>query len=73
MSLQYPACDNYITVEGGSHSQKLLENLCIDQICCSHPDLDGDITPGKPQYIMNAIVPSLVSRDCSYSPSFHPQ
>ena len=62
MSLLYPTDDNYITVRGGYRSPKSLENLCIDQICRSLPDLDGDIPPDKPQYIINVIVQSLVSR-----------
>ena len=49
------------TVEGGFHSPKLLENLGIDQFCRSLLDLDGDITLGHPQYIINDIVQSLVS------------
>ncbi len=62
ISSLYPTDANYVTVESGYRSPKLLENLCIDQICRSLPDLDGDIPPGKPQYIINAIVQSLVSR-----------
>merc|ERR1712038_357883 len=62
LSALYPTDDNYITVEGGYRSPKSLENLCIDQICRSLPYLDGDIPPGKPQYIVNAILESLASR-----------
>ncbi len=57
----YPTEDNYITVRGGFCSPKSLENLCIDQICRSLPDLDGDIPPGTPQCIINAILQSLMS------------
>ena len=62
MSLLFSTNDNYITVEGEYRSPESLENLCIDQICRSLPDLDGDIPPGKPQYIINAILQSLLSR-----------
>ena len=61
MSLLYPTNDNYVTVEGRYHSPKSLEHLCIDQICRSLPELDGDIPPDKPHYIINAIFQSLVS------------
>ena len=57
----YPTDDNYVTMEDGYRSPKSLENLCIDQFCRSLPDLDGDIPPGKPQYIIDAILESLVS------------
>ncbi len=57
----YPIEDNYVTVEDGCRSPKLLVNLCIDQICRSLPDLDGELPPGLPQDIVNAILKSLVS------------
>ena len=60
MSSLYPTDDNYITVGGGFRSPKLLEDLCIDQFCRSLPDLDGDIPPAEPQYVINAIVESLM-------------
>ncbi len=62
MSSLYPNDDNYITVEDEYRSPKSLENLSIDQFCRSLPDLDGDIPPGKPQYVIIAIVQSLMSR-----------
>ena len=61
MPFLYPTDDNYVTVEGGYRSPKLLENLCIDQFCRSLPDLDGDIPPGYPEYIVNTILESLAN------------
>jgi len=72
MSTLYPTDDNYITVEGGYQSPKSLENLCIDQFCRSLPDLDGDIQPRHPQYVINAIVQSLVSRGALYVTTLKP-
>ncbi len=72
MYLLYPTNDNYVTVEGGCRSPKLLENLCIDQICRSLPDLDGDIPPGQPQYLINAIVQSLTSHGALNTTSLKP-
>ena len=58
----YPINDNYVTLKGGYRSPKSLENLFIDQICRSLPDLDGDIPPKKnPKDANNAILESLVS------------
>merc|ERR1712125_116605 len=72
MSTLYPTDDNYITVEGGYRSPKSLENLCIDQFCRSLPNLDGDIPPRHPQYVINAIVQSLVSRGALYVTTLKP-
>ena len=57
----YPVDDNYVAVECTYQSPKLLENLCIDHNCRSLPDLDGELPPGRPQYIINFIVQFLVS------------
>ena len=61
MSSLYPIDDNYVTLEGGYHSPKSLENLCMDQMCRSLPDLDGEIPPEFPQDVINDILESLVS------------
>ena len=61
ISSVYPTDDNYITVEGGYHSPKSLENLGIDQFCRSLPNLDGDVQPGRPHYVISAILESLMS------------
>ena len=61
MDSLYPINDNYVTLEGGYRSPKSLKNLCIDQICRSLTDLDGDIRPKKTQDANNAILESLVS------------
>ena len=57
----YPTDDNYVTVDGGYRSPKLLEHLCIDQFCQSLPHFGGDIPLGYSQYVVNAIVQSMVS------------
>lgn len=62
VSSLYPTDDNYIMIGGGYRSPKLLENLCIEQFCRSLPDLDGDVPPRHPQYVINAIVQSLMTR-----------
>ena len=61
ISSLYPINDNYVTLEGEYHSPKSLENLCVDQVCRSLPDLDGQIPPGYPQDVINVILESLVS------------
>merc|ERR1712125_141671 len=68
----YPTNHNYITVEGRYRSPKLLENLCIDQICRSLPNLDGDIPPGYPRDIVNAIVGSLMNHDALSATTLKP-
>jgi len=72
ISSLYPTNHNYITVEGRYRSPKLLENLCIDQICRSLPDLDGDIPPRHPQYIINAILESLMSHGALNTTTLRP-
>ena len=62
MSSLYPINDNYVKMEGGYHSPKSLENLCIDQVCRSLPDLDREIPPKYRQDVINTILESLVSR-----------
>ena len=61
MDSLYPINDNYVTLEGGYRSPKSLEDLCIDQVCRSLPDLDGEIPPIFPQYVINVILESLMS------------
>ena len=61
MDSLYPLNDNYVTLEGGYRSPKSLENLCIDQVCRSLPDLDGEIPTEFPQDVINAILESLLS------------
>lgn len=60
ISSLYPPNDNYVTVEGGYQSPKSLENLYIDQYCCSLPFLGGDIPLGHPHDVVNVIAQSLV-------------
>ena len=57
----YPIDDNYVILEDGYCSPKSLENLCIDQVCRSLPDLDGAIPPEFPQNVINVILKSLES------------
>ena len=61
MSSLYPMDYNYVTLKDGYCSPKSLENLCIDQIRRSLPDLDGKIPPNFPQDVVNVILESLVS------------
>jgi len=52
-------------VEGMSknslRSPKSLFDLCVEQVCRSLPDLDGELPPGLPQDLVSAIIKSLVS------------
>jgi len=67
----YPVHDNYIVVQQNSsesglgttlvRSPKRLFDLCVEQVCRSLPDLDGELPPGLPQDLVSAIVKSLVS------------
>ena len=61
LSSLYPIDDNFVTVEDGFCTPKSLENLCIDQVCRSLPDLDGELPPDLPQYIVYDIQKSLIS------------
>merc|ERR1712232_1363742 len=72
ISMLYPTEHNYISVEGGYRFPKSLENLCIDQICRSLPDLDGDIPPRQPQYIINAILDSLMNHGALNATTLRP-
>ena len=59
----YPIDDNYVIIKDGCYSPKSLENLSIDQMCRSLPDLDGEIPPKYPQHVINTILHSLESHD----------
>lgn len=56
----YPSRNNYVLVEGSRRSPKSLFELCIDSLCRSLPDLDGELPPGLPQDIVDAIAKSLI-------------
>ena len=56
----YPIEDNYVTISDNRRSPKSLVELCIDQVCRSLPDLEGEIPPGLPEDLVHAIVKSLV-------------
>ena len=53
MDSLYPINDNYVALEGGYLSPKSLENLCIDQVCRSLPDLDRPVPRSYPQNAIN--------------------
>lgn len=57
----YPVDDNYVIQEGTNlRSPKALRELCIDAVCRSLPDLDGELPYGMPQDLVDAIVKSLI-------------
>lgn len=60
ISALYPIEDNYVVVAGNRRSPKNLSELCIEAVCRSLPNLDGDLPPGLPQDIVDAIVKSLI-------------
>ena len=57
----YPLRDNYVIVSGNRRSPKSLKELCLDTVCRSLPDLDGELPPGLPQDLVDSVVKSLVS------------
>jgi len=57
----YPLRDNYVMVSGNRRSPKSLVDLCTDSVCRHLPDMDGELPPGLPQDIVDAIVKSLVN------------
>lgn len=57
----YPLRDNYVVVSGNRRSPKSLKHLCLDTVCRSLPDMDGELPPGLPQDLVDSIVKSLVS------------
>eukprot|EP00591_Stephanopyxis_turris_P001562 CAMPEP_0195512656 /NCGR_PEP_ID=MMETSP0794_2-20130614/4542_1 /TAXON_ID=515487 /ORGANISM="Stephanopyxis turris, Strain CCMP 815" /LENGTH=963 /DNA_ID=CAMNT_0040640493 /DNA_START=271 /DNA_END=3162 /DNA_ORIENTATION=+ len=61
ISALYPTYDNYIIVPNNRRSPKSLVELCIEAVCRSLPDLDGELPPGLPQDLVDAIVKSLMS------------
>lgn len=56
----YPVDDNYVVTKNQHRSPKSLKELCIDVVCRSLPDLDGELPPGIPEDIVQSIVKSLV-------------
>lgn len=59
----YPSDDNYEPhpTNPTLRCPKSLTDLCIDAICRSLPNLDGELPPGLPQEIVDKIVASLTS------------
>ena len=57
----YPLRDNYVVVSGNRRSPKSLKDLCLDTVCRSLPDMEGELPPGLPQDLVDSIVKSLVS------------
>ena len=72
MESLYPINDNYVTVKGEYKSPKSLEHLCMDEICRSLPNLDGDFPPGLPQDIIKRIHESLVNHGALDSTTMKP-
>ena len=60
ISSLYPTYENFALVSGDRRSPKSLKELCIDAVCRSLPDLDGELPPGLPQDLVDAIVKSLI-------------
>lgn len=56
----YPIDDNYIVGPGSTRSPKTLRELCVDAVCRSLPDLDGELPVGMPQDLVDSIFKSLV-------------
>ena len=52
--------DNYINENDGRRSPKSLSALCVDAVCRSFPNLDGELPAGLPQDVVDDIVGSLV-------------
>lgn len=52
--------DNYINEDDGRRSPKSLSALCVDAVCRSLPNLDGELPAGLPQDVVDEIVGSLV-------------
>lgn len=59
----YPSGDNFEInpTDPKKHSPKSLTDLCINTICRSLPNLDGELPPGLPQDIVDRIMKSLTS------------
>ena len=57
----YPLRDNYVIVSSNLRSPKSLKDLCLDTVCRSLPDMEGELPPGLPQDLVDSIVKSLVS------------
>lgn len=59
----YPTDDNYELhpTDPTRRCPKSLTDLCIDAICRSLPDLDGELPPGLPQDVVDRIVRSLTA------------
>eukprot|EP00543_Licmophora_paradoxa_P011220 CAMPEP_0202458294 /NCGR_PEP_ID=MMETSP1360-20130828/24288_1 /ASSEMBLY_ACC=CAM_ASM_000848 /TAXON_ID=515479 /ORGANISM="Licmophora paradoxa, Strain CCMP2313" /LENGTH=774 /DNA_ID=CAMNT_0049078775 /DNA_START=145 /DNA_END=2469 /DNA_ORIENTATION=+ len=57
----YPVTDNYIQEPNGRRSPKSLQELCVDALCRSLPNLEGDLPPGLPQDVVDHVVKSLIN------------
>lgn len=56
----YPTIDNYVNGDDGHRSPKSLAALCVDAVCRSLADLDGELPAGLPQNVVDEIIGSLV-------------
>lgn len=56
----YPKQDNYVNEGDGGRSPKSLSALCVDAVCRSLPNLDGNLPAGLPQDVVDDIIGSLV-------------
>ena len=52
--------DNYVNEDDGRRSPKSLSALCVDAVCRSLPNLNGELPAGLPQDVVDGIVDSLV-------------
>jgi hypothetical protein len=56
----YPVEDNYVMERDHRRSPKSLVELCVDTVCRTLPDLNGELPPGLPQDVVDDIVRSLM-------------
>lgn len=56
----YPKQDNYVNEGDGGRSPKSLSALCVDAVCRSLPNLDGNLPAGLPQDVVDDIIGSLM-------------
>lgn len=56
----YPIEDNYVLEDNNLRSPKSLVDLCVDTLCRSLPFLEGELPPGVPQDVVDAITQSLM-------------
>jgi hypothetical protein len=52
--------DNYVNVAANLRSPKSLSELCIETICRSIPNMNGELPSGLPQDVVDDIVASLI-------------